>query len=66
MSRNLRAIIDQLYERYGVDKAFYSAKEEDEIIKTMKGILAELDIKKQKPYTMEDIDLIKDIYRLYC
>ena len=58
--------IDELYEKYGVDRTFYSDMEVNEIIRGMKGILAELDLKKQKSYTKEDAEKIKDIYGLCC
>jgi len=59
-------IIDELYEKYGVERTLYSDMEAKEIIRGMKGILAELDLKKQNPYTKEDVELIKDIYGLCC
>mgnify|MGYP004446031517 CR=1 FL=1 len=58
--------IDELYEKYGVDRIFYSDMEVNEIMRGMKGILAELDLKKQKSYTKEDAEIIKDIYGLFC
>ena len=35
-------------------------------LRGMKGILANLDLNKQKSYTKEDAELIKDIYFMYC
>lgn len=58
--------IDELYEKYGVDRIFYSDMETEQIIRGMKGILANLDLNKQKSYTKEDVELIKDIYGLCC
>ena len=40
--------------------------ETEQIIRGMKGILANLDLNKQKSYTKEDAELIKDIYGMYC
>ena len=59
-------IIDELYEKYGVERIFYSDMETEQIIRGMKGILANLDLNKQKSYTKEDAELIKDIYFMYC
>lgn len=58
--------IDELYEKYGVERIFYSGMETEQIIRGMKGILANLDLNKQKSYTREDAELIKDIYGLCC
>lgn len=58
--------IDELYEKYGVESVFYSDMETEQIIRGMKGILANLDLNKQKSYTKEDEELIKDIYGLFC
>lgn len=58
--------IDELYEKYGVERIFYSDMEKEQIIRGMKGILANLDRNKQKSYTREDAELIKDIYGLCC
>ena len=58
--------IDELYEKYGVEKIFYADMETDQIIRGMKGILANLDLNKQKSYTKGDAELIKDIYGLCC
>ena len=59
-------IIDELYEKYGVERIFYSDMGTEQIIRGMKGILANLDLNKQKSYTKEDAELIKDIYFMYC
>ena len=59
-------IIDELYEKYGVERIFYSDMGTEQIIRGMKGILANLDFNKQKSYTKEDAELIKDIYFMYC
>ena len=39
--------IDELYEKYGVERIFYSNMETEQIIRGMKGILANLDLNKQ-------------------
>ena len=59
-------IIDELYEKYGVERIFYSDMGTEQIIRGMKGILANLDLNKQKSYNKEDAELIKDIYFMYC
>ena len=58
--------IDMLYEKYEVDKSFYSKMSNQEKIRGMKGILAELDLKKKMPYVDVDIEIIKDIFSLCC
>lgn len=58
--------IDELYEKYGVERIFYADMETEQIIRGMKGILANLDLNKQKSYTEEDVELIKDLYGLCC
>lgn len=58
--------IDMLYEKYNVDKSFYSGMSDQEKIRGMKGILAELDLKKKIPYTDLDIEIIKDIFSVCC
>ena len=58
--------IDMLYEKYNVDKSFYSVMSNQEKIRGMKGILAELDLKKKFPYTDSDIEIIKDIFSMCC
>ncbi len=58
--------IDMLYDKYNVDKSFYSHMSNQEKIRCMKGILAELDIKKKIPYKDSDIEIIKDIFSLCC
>ena len=53
-------IIDELYEKYGVERIFYSDMGTEQIIR------GNLDLNKQKSYTKEDAELIKDIYFMYC
>ena len=47
--------IDYLYEKYNVDKSFYISMNKEQKIKGMKGILAELDLKKNSEYEKKDI-----------
>lgn len=58
--------IDYLYSEYDVSKEFYLDLSIDKRLKCMKGILAELDQKKKIEYKAEDIELIKEIYFMYC
>lgn len=53
--------IDILYEKYMVDKSFYNKMSNQEKIRRMKGILAELDLKKKMPYEDSDVEIIKDL-----
>lgn len=59
-------MIDILYEKYQVDSSFYCEMSNQEKIRGMKGILAELDQKKKFPYTDSDLEVIKDIFSLCC
>ncbi len=59
-------MIDILYEKYQVDSSFYCEMSNQEKIRGMKGILAELDKKKKFPYTDSDLEVIKDIFSLCC
>lgn len=58
--------IDYLYEKYNVDKSFYISMNKEQKIKGMKGILAELDLKKNSEYEKKDIMIIKNIYSIFC
>lgn len=58
--------IDYLYKKYKVDDSFYNNMSEHEFIMGVKGILAELDLKKIIQYDKNDIDIIKDIYSSWC
>ena len=58
--------IDILYEKYMVDKSFYNKMSNQEKIRRMKGILAELDLKKKMPYEDSDVEIIKDIFSFCC
>ena len=58
--------IEVMYRNYGVDLAFLEVMDEEQKIKGMKGILAELDLKKKRSYTSDDLSFIKQIYSLFC
>ena len=58
--------INELYEKYEVDKTIFEKLDKDELIRSMKGILAELDKKKKREYTKEDIITIRKIYNMCC
>lgn len=58
--------IDYLYSKYKVDKKIYSNMTDKELILGMKGILAELDIKKTGQYDKSDLEIIKKIYSICC
>ena len=61
-----REIINFLYEKYGISKSFYEGFSCDEIISGMKGILANLDENKTRDYEKKDIEIIKDIFGMWC
>jgi len=46
--------------------AFLDALDDERKIKGMKGILAELDLKKKHDYTPEDSKFIRKIYSMFC
>lgn len=56
----------KLYDKYGVDKGFLDALSDEKKIKGMKGILAELDLKKKADYEVEDLQFIQKIYAMFC
>ncbi len=56
----------KLYEKYGVAISFLDNMGKDEVIRGMKGVLAELDKKKKKPYADEDLLIIREIYGRCC
>ncbi len=58
--------IEEMYRNYEVDLAFLDTMDENQKIKGMKGILAELDLKKKMGYTPEDLNFIKQVYALFC
>lgn len=69
MEINDKAIIqrlEEMYQKYGVDTQFLNTLDENRKIKGMKGILAELEIKKKGEYTPDDLLFIQQIYAMYC
>lgn len=58
--------IYELYDKYGVDKKFLEALDDEKKIKGMKGVLAELDLNKIQEYDKQDLQLIQKIYSIYC
>lgn len=64
--KEILSAIDYLYRKYEVSNDFYILLSEENKIRAMKGILAELDKKKKAEYSKEDIELIKDIYFMCC
>jgi len=58
--------VRELYEKYGVPSGFLDLLSDEEKIRGMKGVLAELDLKKKKDYSGEDIIIIRKIYALLC
>ena len=55
-----------MYKKYGVDTKFIESLDEEQKIKGMKGVLAELDLNKKEDYSLEDLSFIKQIYSLFC
>lgn len=55
-----------MYLEYGVNTAFLDTLDEEHIIKGMKGVLAELDVNKNRNYEPEDIKFIQEVYSLFC
>lgn len=58
--------LNRLYEYYGVNIKFIQNIPEKQIAREVKGILANLENQKKCEYTMEDSEVIKDIYFYYC
>jgi len=58
--------IREMYMEYGVDMNFLDTLNDEQKIRGMKGVLAELDLKKKKDYTSEDLKFIKHIYSMFC
>lgn len=58
--------IKNMYVEYGVDIAFVENMTGEQIIKGMKGVLAQLDINKKKEYSMEHKIFIKEVYARFC
>lgn len=55
-----------MYKKYGVDTRFLELLDEEQKIKGMKGILAELDLNKNEEYSLNDLYFINRIYSLFC
>ncbi len=55
-----------LYDKYDVSKSFFSDMDEKSFFRGIKGILAELDNKKNRPYEECDIEIIRSIYGYFC
>lgn len=58
--------VEEMYKKYGVDLRFIEALDDEQKIKGMKGVLAELDLKKKGDYTSDDLLFIKQIYSMFC
>ncbi|MCM1500748.1 MAG: hypothetical protein NC124_20000 [Clostridium sp.] len=58
--------VEEMYRKYGVDLAFLERLNDEQKIKGMKGILAELDLKKNGDYTSDDLLFIRKIYSMLC
>ena len=58
--------INALYDKYNVSKSIFLKMTNEKMISSVKGILAELDSKKNSEYSQEDRELIKDIFCSWC
>ena len=58
--------IEEMYRKYGVDLEFLEALDEKQKIKGMKGVLAELELKKNGDYTSDDLLFIQEVYSMFC
>ncbi len=58
--------VEEMYKKYGVDLKFLEKLDDEKKIKGMKGVLAELDLKKKENYTSDDLLFIKEIYSMFC
>lgn len=58
--------IEEMYKRYEVDTKFLNSLNNEQKLKGMKGILAELDLNKKKNYTQDDLLFIRNIYSMFC
>lgn len=58
--------IEEMYKKYGVDTEFLELLDEEQKIKGMKGVLAELDLNKKEDYSLDDLSFIKKIYSIFC
>ena len=55
-----------LYSKYCVDYSMLEQLDDEKILKGAKGILANLDLNKNRDYEQEDLNIIKEIFSLYC
>lgn len=55
-----------MYEKYGVDTKLINSLDDEQKIKGMKGILAELDLNKKTAYSSEDLLFIRCIFSIFC
>lgn len=55
-----------LYKKYGVDDSILTQMSTEKIIKGMKGILAELDLKRICEYEEKDLKFIQKVYSVFC
>lgn len=58
--------MEEMYRKYGVDLKFLEMLDDEQKIKGMKGVLAELDLKKNGDYTSDDLLFIRKIYSMFC
>ena len=58
--------VEEMYRYYVVDSAFLETLDDEQKMKGLKGVLAELDLKKKVSYTPDDLSFIKQIYSLLC
>lgn len=58
--------VEEMYRKYGVDLKFLEMLDDEQKIKGMKGVLAELDLKKNGDYTSDDLLFIRKIYSMFC
>ena len=58
--------VEEMYRYYEVDLAFLETLDDEQKMKGLKGVLAELDLKKKVSYAPDDMSFIKQIYSLLC
>lgn len=58
--------IEEMYKKYGVDLKFLEMLDDEQKIKGMKGVLAELELNKKCDYTSDDSLFIREIYSMFC
>jgi hypothetical protein len=62
----IREALKKMYIEYGVDTSFIDDLSKEQFFRGMKGVLAELDIKRKTEYSQEHAEFIKDVYSKYC